>query len=234
MAITRTQKVANKSSTNATNYNTATLTAVANRLYVIGVLGYSGTLPSAVVTGGGLGTWTRVDDIPISSTVYISIHYALSASPGAGAAVNIAFGTTMSGAAWDIEEFDGVPTTGTQGADAVGSAATNFGLTGTSLIVTLGSVASDSAVYGCFGIDAAEGMTPGGSYAETTEQQLATEGTTFEGIYLNPGTTTPSSGWTSSVNNAGAAIEIKIAGAAAAAAPWAHRFARNLSGPMIS
>lgn len=208
MAITRTDKFSNQDSTNQQNFTTASLTATANKLYILGVLTYDGTGLTVSVTGGGL-TWDSIAQTTSTGGVRMSVFRALSASPGAGAALTIDAGGTVSGCAWDVQEFDGIDTSGSNGAGAIAQSKVNDN-TGTSLTVTFDSaIGGSNAVYAALGHDIQQAGTPGGSYGTTNEQQLVTEGVTFNGIYLLPGTTTPSVSWAGSTDNAGVAVEIK-------------------------
>ena len=140
MAITVTEltSISEFDFANNTTFNTNSLTAAANKLYVIFVTaGYSTPRTLSSVSGGGLGTWTIISGCSqenAAQTRRSEVAYAWSASPGAGAAIDITFSGATIGAAWSVYEITGFNTstpigisgkatgTATTGAPALASA----------------------------------------------------------------------------------------------------------------
>lgn len=167
MAVAAFAVTSNNGGGSGTSFNTASITANANELYLISInsRSFTGALPVVpVVTGGGLGTWTQVNTIQYDtggpSLKRGSVFYALSASPGAGAVVNISFGTdSQTDVVWTIERFTGVDTTtpivqSVTAKDETGSA--------TSITATLAAFGSvNNATYGAFvNVAPTNGVTP--------------------------------------------------------------------------
>jgi hypothetical protein len=138
------------SDSNATSYNTASVTCTANKLYLL-IVGSGDTAGATTVptaTGGGQ-TWTLVlSNQQGTGNQRLTILRALSAAPGAGAVINIAFaGVTHESCSWKVVEIDGVLTTGTNGADAISESA-QIDDSGATNQVSLASVASGNATVG--------------------------------------------------------------------------------------
>jgi len=163
--------------TEPATYATASITATANRLVLIGIMMAStaATVPSAAsVTGGGL-TWVEVG--AAGGLLYnadkrrLQVFRALGAAPSAGAltiALSPALSTTI-GCMWSvIESSADVDTTGTNGSGAIVQSASNFSGSATSLIVTLAAFgdATNNAAVGFFGSNANNTWTPGVGFTE--------------------------------------------------------------------
>lgn len=159
MAVTQTNKLFAASATDATSYNTASVTPTANRLYLLAVWSRTGITadPNApTVTGAGL-TWVQVATVVYDNTSSSRRRLTVFRAMGAGSAgaLTIDFGgQTQTSATWDLTEFDGVDTSGTNGSGAVVQSATNFdgGTTATSITATLSAFGSvNNATYGAGG-----------------------------------------------------------------------------------
>ncbi len=168
MAITATVATQNSTSTDATNYNTASLTAAANKLYLLVVAhgNTGGATATPTATGGGLGTWVVVESNQQGTgNQRITVLRAMSASPGAAAAVNIDFaGATQHNCLWKIIEIDGVKTTGTQGADAIAESVQGDD-SGTTNQVSLAGVTAGNATFGCMTQNASTTTSAGTNFA---------------------------------------------------------------------
>lgn len=96
---------------NLTTYSTPTLTAVANKLYVIIIeVVYSTPRTLTSVSGGGLGTWNIVAGCSAENGTAVrrtEVAWAWSASPGAGAAIDITFSGGCTGCAYAPYEITG-------------------------------------------------------------------------------------------------------------------------------
>jgi hypothetical protein len=101
----------------------------------------------------------------------LSIYHALSASPGSGP-VTFSFSNQVYNLEWIVSQWDGVETSGVNGAGAIvqtGSAAANAvnGLTTT--LAAFGN--ANNVVYGVFGINSnVLAITPGTGFTEIAEQ----------------------------------------------------------------
>lgn len=143
------------SNTDATSYNTASVTPTANRLQLLWVYSIAGAAPNQpTVTGNGL-TWVNIGSVLDSDGLRrITLFRAMGGSPSAGAIAIDFGGQTQTGAAWSLAEYDNVDTGGTNGSAAVVQVVTgSTGSNGTSLTVTLAAFASAAnATVGGFGI----------------------------------------------------------------------------------
>lgn len=139
MAITNNALTSGLSTTDANSYATASVTPTANRLVILCVRNRKaggGDTPTA--TGNSL-TWVQMGTVLSGGgTQRITFFRAMSATPTAGA-ITIDFGgVTQTACSWSVSEFDGVLTTGTDGADAVSQPTVcAAGQSGLTVVVTL-------------------------------------------------------------------------------------------------
>src|SRR5574342_794958 len=136
--VTELTSIAEYDSANNTTFTTNSLTASANKLYLLFIqAGYSTPRTLDSVTGAGLGTWTIISGCSqenAAQTRRSEVAYAWSASPAAGAAISITFSGATTGCAWTVYEITGFDTsspigqsnkatgTATSGAPALSSA----------------------------------------------------------------------------------------------------------------
>jgi hypothetical protein len=123
----------------------------------------------ATITGCGI-TWVKEDEQAFNSTGdIISVWRGLVASPTAGA-VTITFAATQTACRWSIVEFQGVLTTGANGADAVrqSEVATGSDNTPAETLAAFGDAAN--ATYAAVGTNATTGITPGTGFTELHEE----------------------------------------------------------------
>lgn len=221
MAVAFTEKLAAWDASNVTSnpatYSTATLTATANRLYVIFVWGtyVSGSAPETVTcAGGGLGSWTEIltgtqtgGDIEIRYAAF----RATSASPGAGAAVTFTFGNNdMIGCGWVCYEITGHNTTTPVGTTNVATAGSGTGATPTLASATSGSgIVAGSYHQANEATTVEAGWTEGTDVAGNNPASGITSGTRTNTSDLSCAFT-----WSSDVEHAAIAIEIKSGGTA--------------------
>jgi hypothetical protein len=135
------------SNVDATSFTTAeSLTAVANRLYLVSVLCTSGTTPpgAPTLTGGGMTEWTLVNSTT-RTTTGLWVFRALQASPGAAAQLVVDGGAqTYTSFAVIVDERDNVDTGGTNGADAIAQSTSANASNGTSYQVSFSGAATES------------------------------------------------------------------------------------------
>lgn len=219
MAITLTSLTEGEDEVNRSSYTTSSISPTANRL-VIAVIGNNkATSPPNVPTLSGASmTWVEIttalyDDIA-SPNKRVTMFRALKASPGSGV-ITIDLVNEQRACKWSFFEFAGIDTGGTDGSDAIVQSATNAVDSGTSLTVTLASFASSTnATVGGVGRDAVDAITQGTGFTEIHEQ--SGEGFSIETEWRDDADTTVDWSFDTSDRQAGVAIE--IAGAAAAAA----------------
>jgi len=163
--------VLNATATAGTTFTTTdSLTCSANKLYLALVANQSsgggGATPSGL-TGGGQ-TWTQVDTILVGAgSERLTLFRALSSSPGAGDTLTATWGTSQSnfGLITAIE-YDGIKTSGTNGADAIVQSATSNSGSASGLTVTLSSFAdaTNNVACGFFMVSATGAATVGSGF----------------------------------------------------------------------
>lgn len=162
-----------------TSSTTASISPGANKLILLGVVaGHTGgaaQVPSSV-TGNGL-TWVLITSFDIASTnLYVSLWRAMGASPSSGA-VTINFSSAMHNCIWQITEWDGVDTSGTNGSGAIAASNTNAD-TGTDFAVGMTTPASTSALYLVLGNNSQTlGYTPGAGFTQIGSESNTNDGT---------------------------------------------------------
>ena len=180
MAITRAALTNGTSDADTTSYNTASISPGGDKLLLCAVAqsAYdSGNNDQPTLSGNGL-TWVAIGSIVgaggWSTYSRITLFRAMGASPSSGA-VTISFTNQQDSVLWDIQEFDGVDTSGTNGSGAIVQNATNSG-TAASLTVTLSAFGdSANATYGCFERvrdGTVQGQSPGTGFTELTDISL--------------------------------------------------------------
>jgi hypothetical protein len=175
--ITHTLLAASTHPTNQKVYTTASISPAPDALITIAVLGHrsSGANPSPTVTGGGMPTWDEVATVtfdPLSGPLKrATIYRAMSASPGSGP-ITITFPSSVSNAQWIVSQWEGVETSGVNGAGAIGQIGTDAGDGVNGLAVTLAAFGSaNNVAYGVFGVRSSElAVTPGAGFTEISEQ----------------------------------------------------------------
>lgn len=209
------------SDTDATSYTTASITPVANRLYLLAVLnsrsGAAATVPTA--TGAGL-TWVQVDTQEFASGSphqrRITVFRAMGS--GSAGALTVDFGgVTQSGFQAQVAEFTGVDTSGTNGSGAIVQAVKDLSTSGTSISKAMAAFgASGNRGYAAVGHDKNESKTPRASWTELRDpagsygsptQNLETQWSDAAGA-----DNTVSASWATSANAAIIGIEVAEAG----------------------
>lgn len=171
MAIGCTSPTAGGSDTDATSYTTASITPVADRLYLLAVLnsrsGAAATVPT--VTGAGL-TWVQVDTQAFASGSpnqrCITVFRAMGS--GSAGALTIDFGgVTQTGGIWQLSEFTGVATSGTDGSGAVVQVVKTSASAATSISQAMAAFSSsDNRGFAAVGHDKNEAKSPRASWTE--------------------------------------------------------------------
>lgn len=178
MAIARSALTSGNSATNGTSFSSASVTPTADNLILLtvyseAVVENDGGVPSSV-SGNGL-TWVKIAEATSDNWGAASLWRAMGSSPSTGA-VSLTFTNTQNGALWQLSEFSGIDTGGTNGSAAVVQNATTAGGTGASFLVTLAAFSSaNNATFGAFGsyIDSTNAMThtPGSGFTELYDDE---------------------------------------------------------------
>lgn len=233
MAITAANKIQNGSAAGATSYATASVSPLANRLYLltVGSLGPS-VVNTPTVTGASM-TWTQVvTKVQAGNTRRITIFRALNAVGGSGALTIDFAGQSQTNCNWALDEFQGMWLEGTNGDAAIVQTAGNDNTgTNTGITVTLGAFRNvRNAVYaGVRASPATVVVTKKSTFTELSNFTPASGGV-LETEFLASNDTTPNWTWPSaSVNIVAVAVEI-----AAACGPAPHFTRRAMAGGMAA
>lgn len=204
MAITVTKKI-DETATSGTSFtSTATLAAVAGRLYIAFVLNHAGGTASAPTLSGAGLTWTQAQTVGGGSALRLTMLTGQAASGVSTQAITASFGANaqdaihlvvleIAGAAIDY---------GGSGAAAVAQAVPNNGGPGLSASATLSAFrdATNNATLVFVGVAStqATGIAPKAGFTELSDDQV---GRASESQYLIGGDTAPSASWTSASDN---------------------------------
>mgnify|MGYP000930239427 CR=1 FL=1 len=218
MAVSGSNLTVGSSATDATSYNTASVSPTSNNLVLVSVANsLSGTPTTPSLSGNGL-TYVQVNTVVYDASGTqrrLTTFRALGASPSAGA-ITISFGaTTQLNCIWVVDQFSGVDTSGTNGSGAVVQSATNSATSAPSaLTVTLAAFGSaNNATYGSFSWnDNANTATPGTGFSELNEHQQATEQISIQSQWRADNDTSVDVSLTGATGEIGGiAVEIKAA-----------------------
>lgn len=216
-AISCSNLTANDSATDATSYNTASITPSADNLVILTVTSHiaSGPPVEPTATGNGL-TWVSMNTNTTnhSSTRRTTQFRAMGASPSTGA-ITIDFGAeTQLAVIWAVDQCSGVDTSGTNGSGAIvqvgDSTGTGFATSQTITLSAFGS--ADNAAYGYMQHGTNEATTFGSGFAELSDNNLSDGGLLFGAQtqwVLNDNTVDWT--WATSSRMQGVATEIKAA-----------------------
>ncbi len=216
-AITHTLLTSGGNAVNQKAYTTASITPRANALVTVAVLmrRSSGAL-TPTVSGGGMAAWEMVTSLGFDTqggpTKRLMLFRAMSGAPGSGP-VTITFNSSVSNVQWIVSQWDGVETSGLNGAGAIGQTGVQASDAATSLAVALGPLSNTASVtYGIIGV-AQNGpiVTPGSGFMEIAEQSSG-ESSALEAEYASNEPIVGAS-WTSSTKAGLLAVELKAGGA---------------------
>lgn len=212
------------STTNATNYDTDSVTPTANALILLATVATRNSTVCSdndvvTVTGNSL-TWANINRQCFSSAgtpvQTVELWRTMGASPSTGT-INFDFSsTTQLNAAWAVIECTGIDTSGSNGSGAIVQNAINLVEPGTSLTVNLAAFGdAGNATLGVFGVADNVTVTEGSGFTELAEQ-LVSDGGTDIGLQVEWKTSNDTSvdASFSSIDAGGIAIEIKAAATA--------------------
>lgn len=206
--------------TNLSNHDTASITVVAGRLYLLTVASAAGSNPAdpQAVTGAGM-TFELVNSIlhtGASNNLHRIGMWRAVAPGNASGAITIDFAGTPNDCVWSISEFTGIDDGGGSNGSAaiVQSVTARLTATGTSLGFTLAAFgAAGNAAFACFGVNTnGDDVIP--EWNEESEVSLGADGATIETQFIASADTTGGASWTNSVKAGCVAVEIKATVAA--------------------
>lgn len=164
-------------------FTTAAIFPAPDALVTVAVLSHRtpSATASPTLSGGGMSTWTEVATVTFDTLAVplkrVTIFRAMSAAPGSGP-ITITFANGVSNAEWIVSQWDGVETSGSNGAGAIVQTGSARQDDGNGLTVALASFENENSVaYGAFGVSSRlEAVTPGSGFTEIAEQ-TSTEST---------------------------------------------------------
>ena len=203
-----------------TGGTTASITPTANALVFACVTTEinAGTAGTVTAAGNNL-TWVEVANVLSGdSLVRSTLLRALGPTPSAGTLVFTASADQVN-CTWNVSEFTGINTSGTNGSGAIAQNATNTSAGTTTLVVTLAAFASTAnATSGCFGVGTNDVMTVGAGFTELGTQMSCCGSRTLQEWKTANDTTVD----VTTVGNSlftGVAVELKIAASKKRVAP---------------
>lgn len=187
MLITGTNLTSGGSLSDASSYNTASITPPAGRIVIVSVssIRSGGSNPSTPsITGAGM-TWTEIHSLVYSvgaDKARLTVFRGVSSSPSAGAFTIGFSGETQTACSWSINYFTNTKTTGTNGSDAIVQYGVNYNDgTQTGLAVTLNAFANkNNAAFGALFHSYLSAVTAGSNFTElsnsdSSNKYVATE-----------------------------------------------------------
>lgn len=200
-----------QSTTDGTTFTTASVSPAANSLVLLFVSAGGTTNPTTVPTGGGITTWTTVQDFSWHSDNQkrFMLFRALEASPGSGA-ITLTYGATAAGVQWSVVQCTGVPTSGTNGSGAVAQSQAFGGTSTTGSIPYSPALTSGSVTVQGFAHNANELAT---AEAGLTELSDTSQGNPNLGLEVSAGVSsstpdTSSGSWATNVQWGGLGVEV--------------------------
>lgn len=228
MPITATLLTSGNSAVGATSWPTASVTPTANALVIVAVAVRIATSPPTTPTLSGNGlTYVQIADVrfdQIATPLHgLTLFRAMGAAPTAGAITIDFAGVSHQSIAWDVIEFSGVNTGGTNGSAAVVQSAT-ANVDGLLSITTPLAAFADSANNVSFcaaAADNASTWTPDTGFTELSDDVSAVPRTSLETQWRIGQDLSIVATYT--ITGDAGAIAIEIAAAAVAAAANAGR-----------
>jgi len=223
MAMARNNLTAGSNTNASTSFATASIAPGSGHLVLVFVVSLRGGPVVPTASGNGL-TWAQIASVVATGAgnSRITCFRAMGAAPSAGPLTFDFAGQQQQACAWSVFEYDGVDGTGSNGSGAVPQQQTASG-TGTTLAVTLGSLADPAAslVVGGLVLDTNEAVTPGAGLAQIDLQPFVRGGThgTLQTEDRTGGGSTLNWSWPTNANAGAIAFEIKAAASIVPSSP---------------
>jgi hypothetical protein len=161
-----------------------------------------------------MSSWQLVASTPFDGGgARMSVFRALAAAPGAGP-ITIRFPSTSLGCYWSVDEFDGVDTSGTNGAGAIVQTGVLDGGTAPAGSVALALAPfgqPTNAAFGAVSHRANEPTTPGSGFTELSDNRNTSPAFSLQTEWAVDDPTVDAS-WTSGARYGAIAAEIRAAG----------------------
>jgi len=216
MAVVASNLTNNVSLTDASSYNTASVSPTANNLILVTVVSRSGDSVNTVPTISGNGlTWVQVEtnsyDIVGTSRRTVTVFRSMGASPSSGA-ITISFGgVTQTDCLWSVDQLSGTDTSGTNGSGAIVQFAKATESDGSTLVTLSAFSSTDNATFGAFGDSSTTLMTVGTGFTQLGRQGSSNSVGILTQWRNNNDTSVTCTG--AATDTGGIAIEIKAAAA---------------------
>lgn len=192
-------------STDATSYETASVTLKAGRLYL---MSFVNTAADAAVISGISGgpTWTSRSTTQYNTTAHrVSIWSGVPTTDYTGT-ITVSFGATQTGGRWSLNEFSGVDTATT---DGIVQNATGTGNSTTPLATLAAFGSTSNATFGALANTADSTTTPGTGFYELSDLSTGTTPASFLQTEYRADNDTTVNGTITSGQWGAAAVEIK-------------------------
>lgn len=215
VGITVTNLQTSSTTTDATSYNTGSLSPVANALLLASFqVGVTSGSPTVTVSGYGL-TWTLVDKtttVAGGRTTYVYRALTGGSAPTPGV-ITIGTGVTANAFLWNVCQFEGVLLTGTAGADAVRQSFNARPAAGTSVSSAFTSTPLAGNVgYGVVGVAVQSGPTAGTGWTLLgAAQSVSNLVNGFSAMQANPPVNNVIASWTGSAQANVLGVEVQAA-----------------------
>jgi hypothetical protein len=211
--ITHTLLTAGNNASNGKVYTTASIAPAPDALITVAVLSRrsSGAL-TPTVTGGGMTAWVEVgsEDFDSQSSPHrrFTIFRAMSSTPGSGP-ITITYQSSVSNAQWIVSQWQGVETSGSNGAGAIAQVGGTASDGASSLTVPLAAFSDPNDVaFAIAGVTTnGPAITPGSGFSAIAEQSSGEKSDL--GAEWATNLSTVSASWSSNLASALLAVELK-------------------------
>lgn len=209
MAIAASHVTGGGSTADGNSFSTASITPTANALMFAAIVNRTAAGAGTITLSGNGLTWVELGAILLNNDTpaRLTVFRAMGASPSTGV-VTISVSNTAEGISWNIEEFTGVDTGGTNGSGAVGTPFTAFGNTTPHTINMGGAATVDHAWAAAYGVIGTR-PTPAGTWVELGDNVSGSPATCSETQWDTTGDETTCAPTGSNADWAGLVVEIK-------------------------
>ena len=215
MPVEATHILSAGSSTDASSYETASVSIPKDRLILLTVANIRtpATANTPTVTGAGM-TWTQVRTQADTENIRrVTVFRGVSSSNTSGALTIDFAGQTQLRCGWSLSSFKNTDISGTNASNAIVQSAGvgTDGSANTNIIVTLGAFSSvDNATFGGIRLGTSTGVNAGSGFTELGQADMEGGTNPIQTEFRNDNDTTVAWTWTSEVTRAtGIGLEIK-------------------------